>query len=169
MNTIRELVANRRISTEELLAQLDVRGFRRLEPTDLFMLCHEHRIAEFDKTTEHWYDPGRPETMAASGTADRAHDAVADKSAKTSAVFRHELHLLRERVVRTFEAPVTAASPVAPGWKDMATAARSALIREKSAVVSKTGWQNIELIDGEILARSKVRFRLLCSFRESTA
>ncbi|MBF6466367.1 hypothetical protein IU427_14440 [Nocardia beijingensis] len=119
VKTIRELVANRRISTEELLAQLDVRGFRRLEPTDLFMLCHEHRIAEFDKTTEHWYDPGRPETMAASETAERAHDAVADKTAKTSAAFRHELHLLRERVVRTFEAPVTAASPVAPGWKDM--------------------------------------------------
>ncbi len=157
VRTIRELVANRRISTEELLAQLDVRGFRRLEPTDLFMLCHEHRIAEFDKTTEHWYDPGRPETMAASGTADRAHDAVADKMAKTSAAFRHELHVLRERLVRAFEAPVTAASPVAPGWKDMATAARSALIREKSAVVSKTGWQNIELIDGEILEETPTR------------
>jgi hypothetical protein len=39
-----DVVANRRISTEELLAQLDVRGFRRLE----------HRIAKFDKTAGHY-------------------------------------------------------------------------------------------------------------------
>ncbi len=161
VKTIRELVANRRISTEELLAQLDVRGFRRLEPTDLFMLCHEHRIAEFDKTAGRWYDPGRVETMAADRTADRAHDVVADRMAKTRAAFRRELHMLRERVGRTSEAPVPVpvpiASPVAPGWKDMAAAARSALIQEKSAVVSKTGWQNIELIDGEVLEETPTR------------
>ncbi|GAB4587655.1 hypothetical protein Ntsu_54870 [Nocardia sp. IFM 10818] len=37
---IRMLVANGPIATEDLIAQLATRGFRRVDVGDLFMLCH---------------------------------------------------------------------------------------------------------------------------------
>ncbi|WP_306360001.1 DEAD/DEAH box helicase [Nocardia sp. CC227C] len=158
LKAIRELLADEPLTTDELLGRLEARGIRRLDPTDLYLLLHESRVAEFDKATGRWYEPGRPADAGNDRTGSREQSADSGgKAGNTNAALRRELRSLRERTVRDAEAPGPQTVPMADGWKEIAAAARSALTFERQAAVSKTAWQNTELVDGEILEETPAR------------
>ncbi|MFE2997315.1 AAA domain-containing protein [Nocardia sp. NPDC059246] len=154
---IGDIVAQGPISTAELLDRLEARGFRRPDLSELFMLCHEHHIAELDDASGCWRDPGDPASEPTTGGEGRKTSRDPQETFKTSAALRRELRSLRDRVVEPVRAPEPIAHPIAPGWKDMAAAARAALVLERSTAVSRSGWQNVELIDGEILEETPTR------------
>lgn len=154
---LRDIIANGGITTAEFLDLLEARGFWRLDPTELFMLCKDHRIAELDNATGLWRDLGQAVSERVHPGESRQGLEDSQESIKTSAALRRELQGLRERVVVPVAAPDAVINPVASGWDDMATAARAALVLERNEAVSRSGWQNIELIDGEVLEETPTR------------
>ncbi|WP_306359219.1 DEAD/DEAH box helicase [Nocardia sp. CC227C] len=155
---IRDLVATSSLTTNELLGQLEARGLPRLGETELFLICDETGIAKLDEVTGRWCDPaGSDQAVADRAGNDGKRMARRDRSSDTSAAFRRELRDLRDRFVRVGAVPENSAVPIAPGWKQVADAARTALRSERAAAVGKSMWQNIELVDGAILEETPTR------------
>lgn len=162
---IPNLLADGPLSTAELLSRLAERGVR-MDAGELYLVCTENGLAEFDAAGQRWSAPGSvtaaPATPPARVNADRLRKK---RSAPPLSIDRrHELEALRESVLRPSEAEEPTLHPVDPAWPEVAERARTAIRHELAAVTSRRTQQEIPLVAGEIIeegpARMIVRYEI---------
>ncbi|MFF0529415.1 DEAD/DEAH box helicase [Nocardia amikacinitolerans] len=154
---IQSVIASGPLTTDQFIAELAERGLR-VDSGELYLLCTEYRLANFDKSSGKWFAPG---TVVASEARQPArHTTRQLREQRTRALStdrRRELETLRDSVIRPSDESEPTRHPVDPSWPAVAATARTALIHELHAVTSHRSQQEIPLVAGELIEEAPTR------------